>query len=1537
MASTELSRKELTALQKRARRLWQDVTLHLQCVIGEHHPPETVTQFREGVQVMHKIAVTVANEKALAAYEAVRKSKLTKMRNKLESSDESQEDSQREDSRREFRDYENYRNAYATNWPVPVPVAIQEPEAWPETAHDLVDKSKQAVWLPVHTLLIADRRNKALFTAIGAENKCKCATTYGFLQGNDPKHRVIQIQQGGTVYATSLDVRHELACQTHTVLSVAAWKVQVCVDGEVYFEGHPSEFGPEYENIFVGEQQQKSEWATLRECVHFFRYLHRRWPAIRRLQQLHGAYSYVPVAHCDPAEDYKRCQHCRVVLMGKETSALCCANNTYSLAGERRDDPMTPQLYDNPQELEALLCMRGFGEHSRALNSMFALTSIGCKRSDAPQSRFVQPEGVGALRMNGLSYHRCLPAQREDGEQCGLTYWLYDSEYHKKLKSLPRVLDQNTVHKFKVWLRQNNKWVRTLEPLLQPESTELAVVLNIPVATQELAIYTSRGAGKAGDLRQIVFQHKSETQPTFVNCKHGLYETLQYPLLHVTGQKTWYAGLRVDGRDITLTTYTRAHMMQDFGDRRRRMGKLTEELLLDTYSRVLEDRSTYWRGETVQTRIGNVKTLMNQSRGTTGPRGTLMPAMERGTPEYQKKMVEDGMHVVTKVGPPTYFITFTFNDKWPEVTRHTLPGHKPDPVLICRVFRQKIDELLERIKKWDGGMEYYFAVVEFQHRGFPHIHIALRCLKAPSLSHMNAVIGDELSNDCVICVGDSMRAMTEPTQVHTTMHPDYGSIINGPDSPHIQTCMPRDPTVEGHKVLDGSTGEPVNKHYRDLLLQHMIHACTRKFGKPATRAHECRKEKGTSKTIDYCRKGYPFDYAKCALLTDTGYPMYARHKLDAVQDASVIQLIQTMLDAKCFPPEITCVDHVVQRVVPHCRELLETLEAHVNVEWAHSVTIIRYLYKYLYKNETTAKIAVSDLQSIDRIQEFLNAQRVSAVEAAWHLLGFTINRRSCTVEVCQVHVPDNRWVQLPHREIIEDPQLFSEFIDGMKMSMQEKYMNRPRNCNPHSAVGEFNFDALTLAEYFEMFVVAPLKTVKGNFVLDEAEGGQQNGVKKRMNPTEPEWLRVAEGRGHEPREHPRILVRFASRSPGQGCIFYLKQLFSTPSWDCIRCTSKVQAGERDIADGCAHEMECFAVGNKVRRPMQPRNYEQLRTGPTGYSHVTFQAAAHDLYCHSGHDEYTFMFLENLKQQRTPEQLEQLFIVCLLADGPFDAAMIWSAHGDAICAHHYRALRQRYAQEHPGHTSFDAGPVTAMEAREKGLEKIDAHLSATGKTLADFELPNVAGCVGVLERHKLEHPNISYTGEAAQALKPLKVWDPDAKTYTNKEVGGMTTEQKPIFDAITAHLFDETRSHQTKKQFVVTARSGRGKTWLMRLIVAKARSEGKVALCVASTALAALNYDGGRTAHSQFKIPVSDEGHEKNKEVVCALDTESSQADFLRAVDIIIWDEALNSHCVDIEAVDTMLRDLMGSSEPFGNKLVIFTGASLRHGMCGYIV
>ena len=59
--------------------------------------------------------------------------------------------------------------------------------------------------------------------------------------------------------------------------------------------------------------------------------------------------------------------------------------------------------------------------------------------------------------------------------------------------------------------------------------------------------------------------------------------------------------------------------------------------------------------------------------------------------------------------------------------------------------------------------------------------------------------------------------------------------------------------------------------------------------------------------------------------------------------------------------------------------------------------------------------------------------------------------------------------------------------------------------------------------------------------------------------------------------------------------------------------------------------------------------------------------------------------------------------------------------------------------------------------------------------------------------------------------------------------------------------------------------------------------------------------------------------------MCTLDVGSTQAEFLKAVDLIIWDEVLNSHRQDILAVDKMLQDLMSTSLPFGGKVVLFGG------------
>jgi hypothetical protein len=52
-------------------------------------------------------------------------------------------------------------------------------------------------------------------------------------------------------------------------------------------------------------------------------------------------------------------------------------------------------------------------------------------------------------------------------------------------------------------------------------------------------------------------------------------------------------------------------------------------------------------------------------------------------------------------GPPDYFVTFTCNSKWSEISESLLePGQKPTdrPDIIVRVYHMKLEELLNDIK-----------------------------------------------------------------------------------------------------------------------------------------------------------------------------------------------------------------------------------------------------------------------------------------------------------------------------------------------------------------------------------------------------------------------------------------------------------------------------------------------------------------------------------------------------------------------------------------------------------------------------------------------------------------------------------------------------------------------------------------------------------------------------------------------------------------------------------------------------------------------
>lgn len=151
----------------------------------------------------------------------------------------------------------------------------------------------------------------------------------------------------------------------------------------------------------------------------------------------------------------------------------------------------------------------------------------------------------------------------------------------------------------------------------------------------------------------------------------------------------------------------------------------------------------------------------------------------------------------------------------------------------------------------------------------------------------------------------------------------------------------------------------------------------------------------------------------------------------------------------------------------------------------------------------------------------------------------------------------------------------------------------------------------------------------------------------------------------------------------------------------------------------------------------------------------------------------------------------------------------------------------------------------------------------------------------------------------------------------RDIPKLTDEQKKIYDEITDAVF-------TKKGgvFFVYGFGGTGKTFLWRLLSAAVRVRGEICLNVASSGIASLLLQGGRTAHSRFAIPINPDEFS-----TCKLTPGTDKADLVKAASLIIWDEApmMSKHC--FESLDRSMLDIVGDKDkrPFGGKVVVFGG------------
>jgi len=130
-----------------------------------------------------------------------------------------------------------------------------------------------------------------------------------------------------------------------------------------------------------------------------------------------------------------------------------------------------------------------------------------------------------------------------------------------------------------------------------------------------------------------------------------------------------------------------------------------------------------------------------------------------GSGRWSSNQIVDLLTITAAYGPPTFFVTFTWNGDWLEIHSHLRPGqtYTDVPVVVCRVFKQKLSRLMSLFHTMfpnAGRLLYSIQCVEFQKCGLPHAHILLKyskdCASVDDINHIISACIPEAADDAEI-------------------------------------------------------------------------------------------------------------------------------------------------------------------------------------------------------------------------------------------------------------------------------------------------------------------------------------------------------------------------------------------------------------------------------------------------------------------------------------------------------------------------------------------------------------------------------------------------------------------------------------------------------------------------------------------------------------------------------------------------------------------------------------------------------------------
>ncbi|KAJ2913021.1 hypothetical protein MD484_g7399, partial [Candolleomyces efflorescens] len=295
-----------------------------------------------------------------------------------------------------------------------------------------------------------------------------------------------------------------------------------------------------------------------------------------------------------------------------------------------------------------------------------------------------------------------------------------------------------------------------------------------------------------------------------------------------------------------------------------------------------------------------------------------------------------------------------------------------------------------------------------------------------------------------------------------------------------------------------------------------------------------------------------------------------------------------------------------------------------------------------------------------------------------------------------------------------------------------------------------------------------------------------------------------------------------------------------------------------------------------------RNFEDART-LGGITYPSFQVSAIVMGLFDDDNEAMYAIAEAVQLLRTPQEMRVLFVHLLVNDCVPAALQIWDRF--------WKDLSLDFILRNRGSENLGSN---------EALQQMSLFLSEYGKSLEQYGLPQP-------------------TERMAELSHELRRWagrEADLNRHADELTNMFNDRQLLLYNSILDAVFEE-------KQLCcfVDGKAGTGKTTVVRALCSKLRAAEQIVLATATSAFAAQLYEGGRTTHSTFKVPVN----ERNEMLQSTITPDSSRAELIREAALIIWDEAPMANKAVLACVNDILCDVMGNDLPFGGKVMVLLG------------